>query len=308
VLPWAIGGVLAVGVGVTTIVLATRSFDPGRDASPGATAKTPAAPGAASQGLIAPTELRDQHRAIVARRDAAALGAALAPDVYAIGPDAPELASGLAAARALIAEHVDRIPIGPRSAPIGRDGDVAWWLEIGSDRQSAASTIAVASSGAWRVAAWKLSYLVPNGVAARLAAAGKLPVPADPTRGAAPPPATPEAEMAFRAGMSSREGFVEAFSTRDDAIATGTAPGELIPGGRAVRTTFGRLKSEFALRGEVATGRLTDRAAWAAANIDYLQKGYTTQIFRVFALLLKEDERWTIALAHFSNAGPIAKP
>ncbi|HWU86514.1 MAG TPA: nuclear transport factor 2 family protein, partial [Kofleriaceae bacterium] len=135
-----------------------------------------------------------------------------------------------------------------------------------------------------------------------------LPVPAEIVPAADPAPAVVAAAAAFRTAMSSREAFVAAFSTRDDAIATGTAPGELMIGGPRVRTAFSAFRSELALRGEVAAGRITDRAVWAAANIDYKMTGLTTQIFRVVALMLKEDERWTIAMAHFSNAGPIGKP
>lgn len=302
-LRWAVGGaVLGVAV-LAAIVLVKRSSDASIEDRP------PETPGAGSpeQRLLTPLELRDQHRATIARRDAATLGAALMPSAYAMGPNATELAAGASATRALMSKHIDQLPIGPRSAPIGQAGGVAWWIEIGNDRQLASSTIAVAEGHEWRIAAWKLAYLVPNATAARLAAAGKLPVPAE-IRPSDPAAAAPAAAAAmFRTAMSSREGFVSAFSTRADAIATGTAPGELVFGGPAVRTSFARLRSEFALRGEIATGRITDRAAWAVANMDYTQSGYTPQIFRVLALLLKEEEGWTIALAHFSNAGPIGK-
>jgi len=306
-LRWAAAGALlaAAAIAVVIAVLARSSSDASRDAT------RSEAPGSASpqEHLLTPQELRDQHRATVARRDAAALATALAPAVYAMGPDAMELASGASATRALIGKHIDRIPIGPRSAPIGHAGEVAWWIEIGNDRQIASTTIAVAEGHEWRIAAWKLAYLVPNATAAKLAAAGKLPVPAEIAQPPGPPAAAPPAaETVFRTAMSSRDAFVTAFSTRGDAIATGTAPGELVIGGPPVRAAFARLKSEFTLRGEIATGRITDRAAWAAANMDYAQSGYATQIFRVLALLLKEDEGWTIALAHFSNAGPIGKP
>ena len=151
---------------------------------------------------------------------------------------------------------------------------------------------------------------MPNALAGRLAAANKLQVPAEIVRVSVPAAeaALAAAAAAFRTAMSSRAAFVAAFSTRDDAMATGTAPGELMIGGKLVRTTFARLPSAISLRGEIATGRITDRAAWAAANIDYTTTGLTPQIFRVLALMLKEDERWTIAMAHFSNAGPIGKP
>jgi serine/threonine protein kinase len=304
---WALGGGLVVVAAAGIGWIATRAAP--AEQQPAEQRSTQAAAGAPSRRLPTPQELRDHHRATVARRDAAALGAALAPAVYAMGPDATELAHGASAARALIGKHIDQIPIGPRGAPIGRADDVTWWIEIGGDRQLASSTIAIASGHEWRVAVWKLAYLVPNLTAAKLAAAGRLPVPAEVVPLSDPAAAeAPAAAATFRAAMSSRGAFVAAFSTRDDAIATGTAPGELIIGGRAVRTAFARLKSEFALRGEIAAGRIADRAAWAAANIDYTTAGYTPQIFRVLALLLREDERWTLALAHFSNAGPIGKP
>ena len=102
--------------------------------------------------------------------------------------------------------------------------------------------------------------------------------------------------------------FIAAFSTRADAVATGTAPNELMIGGTVVRSAFSGFRSELSLRGDPVVGRITERAAWAAANVDYAMAGLTTQIFRIFMLLVKEGDRWTIVLAHFSNAGPIGKP
>jgi hypothetical protein len=235
-------------------------------------------------------------------------GLELAPAVFAIGPDATELAYGPAATREMIARHIDRIPIGQRDAPIGQVDDVAWWIEIGSDRQIASSTIAVAAGQEWRIAAWKLAYLVPNPLAAKLAAANKLPAPAEIVLGLDPAPAPPAVEAAFRTAMSSRSAFAEAFSKRGDAVATGTAPNELMIGGKVVRAALPRLPYELAVRGAIATGRITDRAAWAATNIACSMTNYRTQLFRVLALMLEEDGRWTIVLAHFSNAGPIGKP
>jgi hypothetical protein len=308
-LPWVLGGGLVVAAAAVAIGwVATRPSDAGPPEKPADEVKSPEL---LKQRLPTPQELRDSHRATIARRDAATLGAALAPEVFAMGPDAPELVRGAPAVRALIEKHIDRIPIGPRSAPIGHANDVAWWIEIGNDRQVASSTIAVAAGQEWRIAAWKLAYLVPNGRAAQLASANKLPAPAEFVPGSDPSstaPAAAAAAAAFRTALSSRAQFVEAISMRDDAIATGTAPGELMIGGKAARAAFSRFKSELAFRGEVATGRITDRAAWAAANIDYKTTGFTTQTFRLFALMLEEDGRWTIALAHFSNAGPIGKP
>lgn len=308
-LPWVLGGGLAVAAAAVAIGwVATRSSDADPPEELAGEVKAPEAP---KPRLSTPQELRDSHRATIARRDAATLGAALAPEVFAMGPDAPELARGAAAVRALIEKHIDRIPIGPRGAPIGHANDVAWWIEIGTDRQIASSTIAVAAGTEWRVAAWKLALLVPNGRAAALAAANKLPAPAEIVPGSDPPAtAAPAvaAASAFRTALSSRAKFVEALSTRDDAIATGTAPGELMQGGKAARSAFSRFNSEMALHGDVAAGRITDRAAWAAANIDYKSPGLATQTFRLLALLLEEDGRWTIALAHFSNAGPLGKP
>jgi serine/threonine-protein kinase len=259
---------------------------------------------------IAPTpqELRNHHRAAGKHRAAAMLDAMLAPAAFAMGPDATELAYGAPAARALIERHVHQIPIGPLDAPLGREGNVAWWIEIGSDRRVASSALAVAAGPQWRIAAWKLSHLVDHDLAAKLATAGKLPAPAALVRAADPAGATLAAELAFRAALSSRAAFIEAFSTRGDAVVTGTEPGELMIGGGRVHSIFSAYKSELLLRGDVATGPLTDRAAWAVANIDWVRARYTTQIFRVFALLLKEGDRWTIVLAHFSNAGPIGKP
>ena len=300
-LRWAMGGGLAGVVAVTAGVLATRSSGPNLDERAGQTTS------GSQAGLPTPQELRDHHRATIARRDAATLGLALAPAVFAIGPEATELAYGPAATRELIARHIDRIPIGQRDAPIGQVDGVAWWIEIGSDRQIASSTIAVAAGQEWRIAAWKLAYLVPNPLAAKLAAANKLQAPAEIVLGPDPAPAPPAVETAFRTAMSSRSAFVEAFSKRGDAVATGTAPNELMIGGKVVRAAFTRLTFELAVRGAITTGRITDRAAWAAANIASSMPNYRTQLFRVLALMLKEDGRWTIVLAHFSNAGPIGK-
>ncbi len=299
---WLVGGGLVAVAAVTAGVIATGR---GEDRP-----KAPAL-GSASQHLLTPRELRAAHRTMIERGDAPALGAALAPSVYAMGPDAMEIADGAPAARALIGKHIARIPIGSGGAPIGHADGVAWWIEIEDDRRFANSTIAVAAGHEWRIVAWKLAYLVPNALATQLANADRLPIPAA-VVGAAGPALTSadeiSAHLAFMEAMSSRAAFVVAFSTRRDAIATGTAPRELFVGGKAVRTVFGRLKGEFSLRGTAASGAITDRAVWAAANVDYARPGQATQIYRVLALMLKEDDRWAIAMAHFSNAGPIGTP
>jgi eukaryotic-like serine/threonine-protein kinase len=298
---WLLGGGLVAVAAVTAGVIATSRGGEHPEAPP---------LGAASTRLLTPRELRAGHRLMIERREAASLGAALASSVFAMGPDATEIAEGASAARALIGKHLARLPIGSGSAPIGHTDRVAWWIEIEDDRRFASSTIAVAAGHEWRVVAWKLAYLVPNDLAARLATEDRLPIPAA-VVGAAGPALTSTgaipAHVAFLEAMSSRAAFVAAFSTRGDAIATGTAPRELFVGGKQVRAVFGRLKGEFALRGAVASGPISDHAVWAAANVDYVRSGQATQIYRVLALMLKEGERWTIAMAHFSNAGPIGK-
>jgi serine/threonine protein kinase len=302
---WAVGGGLAVVAVVAIAVIATRSS--GARHEP----RAAAASGLPRDRLPTPRELREHHRVTIARRDAATLGAELAPSVFAMGPDATELAYGATAARALIAEHIDQIQVGPRDAPIGQAGDVAWWIEIDSARQFATSTIAVASGREWRVAAWKLSRLVENETARKLAAAGKLPLPLDPGPGAGEPSSAAEiaARLAFEQALSSRAAFIAAFSTRDDALVSGTAPLELSIGGNRARAVLATWGSPRPRPGEVAIGRLTDHAVWAAANIDFTMAARSAkQIYRLLALLLKEDGRWTIAMAHFSNAGPIGRP
>jgi hypothetical protein len=143
---------------------------------------------------------------------------------------------------------------------ITREKDAAWLvdeLDAGGVKIQT-SQLAVREGTTWRVAAWHLARLVPNKVAYDAARSGRLPRP------------EPLIEQfdddhqvhdAFKAAFATREAFIAAFSDRADAIDLGSAPGERIVGGAAVKRAFSGIKATFGLHPEVAAGRAGDASA-----------------------------------------------
>ena len=111
---------------------------------------------------------------------------------------------------------------------------------------------------------------------------------------------------AMRAAFASRTSFVEARSTRDDAFNFGSAPGERLARGDAIRKVFGRIRATVHLHDAVRVGTIGTHGGWGAANVDFTdaEKDGTdvTQTFRVLAVWLNESAGWRIVQTQWSNA------
>ena len=312
--PFAVGALVLVGGGIALAVHFTRddSKPRARPAPPvAAITVVDATPVEDVVAASSPEELVVLARAAIADGDETRLAGLLAPAAFGHGIDASDVAYGGPAVAAMIARMFGRhgSPAGRAVtstwSKIARDGDVAWIadeLAVGRPRNVMTSQLAFRDGNTWRIAAWHFGELVRNPVAARLAAAGKL-----------PPPAALQNQFdddhqvhdAFVAAFASKEAFAAAFSDRADALNLGSAPFERVLGGPAIKRWASRTNHAFRLQPEVTAGRVSDRVGWAAGNVEYTLR--STQIYRVLVVLVRERAGWRIVLAQFTNAGPIAE-
>ncbi|MBA3818357.1 MAG: hypothetical protein H0X17_05655, partial [Deltaproteobacteria bacterium] len=174
--------------------------------------------------------------------------------------------------------------------------------------------LAAVIDGRWTVVAWHWGVQVPDATAERLAILGTLPR-AKPVPNATTGPA--DLETAIRTALGSRNAFAAARSERADGFNFGSAPGERIVGGLAVKKLFGRLKTDIRIHDglRVVGANAWDPAqrdptiAFAAANLDFTVKTRAatelTQTFRVLAIFVKQAGEWTIVSTQWSHGGPI---
>jgi SnoaL-like domain len=306
--PIAIGALAVVAVGIVLVIIATRGDDRVVKADPPST--KPAIDAAPVEEppktATSPEELVVLERAAIARADEAALRALLAPNVFVHGPDTNDMAYDAATAAPLVRSLGGAI-VESAWSKITLDKNVAWIvddLEVGGVKLLA-SQLAFRDGGTWRIAAWHFAKLVPNKRAYELAKERNLLAPqpleehTDDDR---------QVHTAFTTAFASRDAFILAFSERADAIDLGSAPGERIVGGRAVKRAFTSIAADFEIIGPVAAGRIDDRVGWAAGNVGFSMQiagEPIQQIFRVLAVFVREQAGWKIVLAQWSNPGPI---
>ena len=232
------------------------------------------------------------------------LAALLDARVFAFGAEANEVAQGRdAVAAQLVHDLAGPAKLEVRFAQLGKAGDVAWVgeeLRLGT-RTFVTTAIASLHDGAWSLAALHFSAPMANDTAYRLAREGNLGVPdAIPDTHDTSPLAD-----AMRAAFASKPSFVEARSTRLDALNFGSALGERIVGGDAIKKTFSRIRATLHLHGAVAVGKLGDTIGWGAANVDFTDADRdgtdVPQTFRVLALWVKEEAGWRMLQTQFSN-------
>lgn len=303
--PIVVVAVVLIGGGVGVALWATREKPRTADPTPGSQVVASGDAGSAPVPTIAssPEELLVLERRALAAADEAALAKLLAPNAFAFGFDAGDLATtGPAAAGMLV--RMGAQPVDSVMSRIGREKDVAWIVDeltIGK-RRVMTSQLAFRDGFEWRIAAWHVAELVSNKRAADLAKAGDLPQPATITDAFDD---DHQVHDAFRAAFGSRYAFIDAFSERADAIDVGSAPRETKLGGASVKTAFRGVNATVQIHDGVAAGRVNDRIGWAAANVDYSLSSTNTQTFRVLAVLVNEGAGWRVVLAHWSNAGPL---
>ncbi len=264
------------------------------------------------------------QRDAIARGDLDGLVATVWPKAIGFGVDGDELLDGAKSFAAQVAHDLgdlgDGTTVEVTSSHVGEEGDHAWiaeQLELSSPkgkRRFAVTELAAVIDGAWKVVAWHWAVPVPDATAERVALLGTKPLAkAIPSKLDGP-----EAfDKAVRAAFASREAFVKARSTREDAFNFGSAPGERIVGGDRIAKIFGRLRARIRLHDGV---RALAANAWnpanksptvgvALVNADFTSKTRAatdlTQTFRVMAVFVREGADWKIVLTQWSHAGPI---
>ncbi|MDX2088438.1 MAG: nuclear transport factor 2 family protein [Kofleriaceae bacterium] len=266
------------------------------------------------------------QRDLIAKVDATGLASLVASNGVAIGVDADDVAEGRAAVEEVIRKNLGEAPpdgftVTSKFLAVGQEGNHAWTAEeldisgAGESRRITVTQLAAFVGGRWTVLAQQWARPVADATAERLAILGSLPSPkAIPSKAEG----GDDLAKAVRAAFSSRAAFAAARSEREDGFNFGSAPGERVVGGAAIKRLFGRLKSTLKLRdgARVVGGAVWDPSqkdrSWigfAAVNVDYTQKSRAatdlTQTFRVLAVLLREGEEWKIVQTQFSHAGPI---
>ncbi len=286
----------------------------GSDSGSGSGTGTGTGTGTAPATPAGPDEVIAAFHAALVHVDAGELAGVLAPKLFMFGAEANELGEGREAAIAILRHDLGDPPDGgfgvdAHKLAIGRDGQIAWVaqeLGVNADKRPAKKFVSTAvlaeQNGTWSIVAICLAVAVPNEVAYKTARDGTLPAPDEIPNSH---DASPHAE-AMRRGFASKAAFVDARSTRSDAFNFGSAPGERIVGGDAIRKTFAHLKAKLRLHDAVKVGAIGDRAGWGVANVDFTDADrdgtLVTQTFRVLAAWVKEDAGWRIVQTQWSNA------
>jgi hypothetical protein len=236
--------------------------------------------------------------------DPAALAAMLDPQAFGFGVDAHAVAEGADAVAKQVVSDIGKGEVTAKFQQTGRDGDVAWVAEelrVGGKTFVTTAAIGLTPAG-WTIHALDVSLAMPNTEAYRLAREGDLAVPD------AIPDRHDESALAaaMRTAFASRTSFVEARSTRDDAFNFGSAPGERLAHGDAIRKVFGRIRATVHLHDAVRVGTIGAHGGWGAANVDFTDADKdgtdVTQTFRVLAVWLNEPAGWRIVQTQWSNA------
>lgn len=221
------------------------------------------------------------------------------PKVFAFGVEANDLAEGRDAVLAQVRDDIGPAPreVSAKFTSAASDGDVGWLAEelrIGDNTFVVTAALGLAGN-AWTIRALHWAKAMPNAEAYKLAKEGNLATPD------VIPDTHDESELAkaMRAAFASKAAFVDARSTRSEAFNFGSAPGERVAGGEAIKKIFGRIKATIHLHDAVKVGMIGTRGGWGAANVDFTDS--ETQTFRVLAVWLHEDQGWRIVQTQWSN-------
>jgi len=321
---------IAIGIIVITAALGSKPEldakleEPKGSGSAGATpgsathvAPPPPAPVDADAGVTADAaaqgpsfdEFVERFHAALAKATPADLGLLFDAKVFAFGVEAHDLAEGRDAVVTQLRDDLGTPPargfdVSTKYSNVAHDGEVAWLAEelrVGS-KTYVVTAVAGLRDGAWSIAALHWAEAMPNEMAYRLAREGDLAIPD------AIPDAHDDSPLAnaMRTAFASKPSFVEARSGRADAFNFGSASGERLKGGEAIKKIFGRIKAVIKLHDAVKVGMLGERGGWGAANVDFTDADKdgteVTQTFRVLAAWVKEDAGWRIVQTQWSNA------
>jgi hypothetical protein len=232
------------------------------------------------------------------------LGALLDDKVFAFGIESHEVAEGRDAVVKMLAHDLGGAKdVTARFSQLGQDGDVGWIAEElhAGSHTFVVTAVAGLHGGKWTIAALHWASALSNEAAYRMARDGSLPVPD------AIPDSHDDSPLAaaMRAAFASKPSFVTARSARPDAFNFGSAPGERILGGDAIKKTFARIRATIRLHDAVKVGTLGAHGGWGAANVDFTDADRdgtdVTQTFRVLAIWVQEDAGWRIVQTQWSN-------
>lgn len=237
--------------------------------------------------------------------DAAALGALLDDGAFGFGVDAHEVNEGRDAVAAMLVHDLGgKASVAAKLHQVGREGDLAWVAEeLRAGGMSFVTTyVCGLRDGQWSIAAIHFARAMTNAEAYKAARDGDLPVPdAIPAR-----PDESALAVAMKTAFASKSSFVDARSTRSDAFNFGSAPGEHVAGGEAIRKIFARIRATVHLHDAVRVGQVGAHGGWGAANVDFTDVDHdgtdVTQTFRVLAAWVQEPAGWRIVQTQWSNA------
>lgn len=142
-----------------------------------------------------------------------------------------------------------------------------------------------------------------NKEATRLARAGSLPRPAALRADGA----DEDPILQLRAAIGDRAKLAALWSTRDDVLLAGSAPGEIYQGAKA-RSAFRRWNLAFRIDGPVHWDAGPGDLVWALANVETVPaRGAPTTMYRALFVLRAdhpgaelEHDTWHLVLAHFA--------
>ena len=254
-------------------------------------------------------ELVTQFHAALAKANPDELALMFDAHAFAFGVEANEVAEGRTAVVDTIRHDIGTPPakgfdVVSRFTQVGHEGDVGWIadeVKLGGNTFEITG-VAELADNAWTFVAMQLAVAMPNDTAYRLGRDGQLPV------GDAIPDTHDDSELAkaMREAFASEPSFVAARSSRPDAFNFGSAPGERMIGGDAIKKLFGHLRATMRLHDAVKVGMIGTTGGWGAANVEFTDADRdgtpVTQTFRVLAVWLREGTTWRIVQTQFSNA------
>jgi hypothetical protein len=322
--PLVIAGVAVTLIAIGIIVITAASGDSGAPVAGGSAANRDAgaAVGMSSTAIADDAPVADSHvdagetiddfvvrfHAALAKATPADLALLFDSAAFGFGVEAHDLAEGRDAVVAQLREDLGEPPakgfeVSTRYAHAASDGDLGWLAEdirVGG-KAFVVTAVLARRDGAWTIAALHWAQAMPNDQAYKLAREGELAIPD------AIPDSHDESALAaaMRTGFASRPSFVDARSTRAEAINFGSASGERLQGGEMIKKVFGRLDATIHLRDAIKVGAVGDRGGWGVANVDFTDKDKdgteVTQTFRVLAAWVKEEAGWRIVQTQWSN-------
>jgi hypothetical protein len=268
-------------------------------------AKVAEAPDESAPAAPPITEFAARLHVAIGSAAAAELALLFDAHAFAFGVDGNDLAEGRDGVVAQLREDLGQAgSVAIKFSHDGQDSEVGWLAEelrVGNKTFVITAALRLAN-GAWTIAALHWAEAMPNATAHRLARDGELAVPdAIPNTNDSSPLAD-----AMRTAFASIPSFVDARSARADAFNFGSAPGERLKGGSAIKKVFSRIPATIRLHDAVKVGSIGERGGWGVANVDFTETtrdgAQLTQTFRVLAVWIKEEAGWRIVQTQWSNA------